>query len=738
MAIHAARIGRNLSQVIENASASYARMFLASCKKPDESLLEPPNAPTDAANGNESAVLKEFLSEQDQEVVAELDRICASVLELAQGKGATSLETVAGEKLYNVEYERFINAPDALCRSIHAHCEFPAVFRDAESFYAARRYREHRKLYAAFEIDDESVLKIGEFEPDTAKLCQKLEEVLELRAKATVSVLQLPATPDYPPSLLVAFRHPGALSSILDHRADGDLNTYYYRPSREAVLIYTPGHKKIEVCADSFDVRALVADTFAEVVLAQDLSAKPLTRRDFNLERFRKSFDLDHPDLDAAEITSAVVVEAEMPLGHWGRRLNLKVTKDEDIEEAANDYLRSAKTLVRKFGFTKIVIAVEFVRRVDARKATLRLQVSGGNTSNVQAQQDPFLRDLGFQLLAHWGLMSKVRSITEREVAEWFQMLLSLYDLPGDEVSAQFFEAAGVDPWTLFETGFLEKKPRQVLVLIEDEDGNSSEGELSTGPESGSLRLQEGFGESERVIDGGAALMFKIERRWLGEKILKTLGGALGAQDLQIEEDNLASLGYIDLQGQKVPFYLARGLGDTKVVDKLDIALRQRHKSGVGVVLALSEEAPHYLGPNVVVNIRNLMHSDATGIEVSEQELRRQFDNGRTLVASAQVAQVLRKSTYTGSLILPGRDPLALTTAKQIAIFERLVTAARDGSGELLTKELMAGMDSDNPKQLFTKKKWQEVYGTYLRHGSSNRFWRLATGVRDLLSEVPG
>lgn len=722
--------------MFENAPYDFLREFLASCKTPDGDLLNPPEMETIAATSTPKEILREFLDRQDQDVLGELDRLSGSVLELSEGKGITSLETVACKKLFNVDYDLFTEAPDALCRSIWIHCRFPEVFQDAESFYAARRYRDHRKLYAAYEVDQDDLVELGELTTDTTALCRKLEDLLDLRAKATASVLELPKTPAHPPSLMVALRHPGTLSSIRDHREDGNLKTYYYRPSHEAVLIYTPEQKKIEVCAESFSVRQQVADVFAEVVLKQDLSAKPLTKRDFNLERFRSSFDLDLPDLDEVEITSATVVEAEMPLGNWARRLNLKVTRDENIDDAMTDYVRDSSQLVRKFGFSKIAIAVGFVRRSDGKNATLRLQVSGGNTSNVQSQSDPFLRDLGLQLLRHWGLMDELRPLTDTEKARWFQFLLSLYDLPGDEVSGTFFSAAGVDPGRLMQSGFLTRKSRQVLVLIDDDDDGTVESELETGPVKGTLKVQGGFGEERGNVADANAISFDIDRRWLAEEILELLGGALRAAVIEIETNHLASLGAIELRNGSVPVYLARELGNVKVVDDLDVALRQKHKLGPGIVLAPSENAPRYLGPNVVVRLSSILSPDEDVVEIDKCELRRQFDAGRSLIASAQVAQVIRHGAHAGTLFIPGADPLSLTSAYQLRFFERLVTAAADGSGEVLTKVLMDGTGSDHPKNLFSAKMRDIVTGRYICHGSSNRYWRLRSGVRDLITDM--
>lgn len=720
------KFGRNLKQLFDDAPTEYVRQLLSSCEAAEGTLLEPPPADMTTGEADQKEVLRHFLERQDGDLLSQLDGLSAGIIELSENKGVTSLETVAGQRLSNDDYEEYSDAPDALCRSIWMHSRFPAGFRDAESFYAVRRYRDHRKLYAAYEVNDEQVFEIGELPLEPDAMCRRLERALDLRARTIASILELPKTDAHPPSVMVALRHPGALSSIKDHRETGELKTYYYRPSREVVLIYTPEHKRIEVCAENFEIRGKVADIFAEVVLNQDLSAKPLTKRDFNLERFRSSFDLDIPDFDDAEILSASVVEAEMPLGHYGRRLNVKVTKDEDIDEVMQSYLQASDRLVRRFGFSKIAVAVEFVARSTGRKATLRLQISGGNTSNVQSLKDPFLRDLGFRLLSHWGLMDHLRPLTESEEARWFEFLLSLYDHPGDEVSGVFFTGAGVDPKRLLDGGYLSRKPRQVLVLVEDDTG-PMEGEFTTGATRDEVNEVGGFGEERGVVGDVAALKYQIDRQYLGEVIIKRLGSLFRSSTLEIEDDFLASLGQISLDGQKVPLYLVRRLGDTKVLDRLDVALRRRHLASLGVVLSASEHAPDYLGPNVVVNLRSVVAEVDGELQLDLAAVQRLYGAKRSLIGAAQIAQVIRHSPHAGVLILPRAKPLNLTSANQILIFERLVRAATDGSGEMLTKALMEGMGSDNPKQVFTPARWKVVHDRYLCHGSSNRYWRLAT-----------
>ena len=718
--------GPDLTKVINHTPSSVLRAFLSGHASTDGHLIRPPSPLENVSPDEDKKLLSAFLADLDKDLLSELDNICVSLLAMSEDKGQSSLETVASKRLFNTDFDKFEEQPDALCRSIWTQVQFPDVFQDAESFYAARRYREHKKMYTAFEVDQSKEVPLSADLVAVDNLCSMLDQSLQLKAKSSASVIDLPKTADYPPSVMVALRHPGALSSIKDHREDGGWRTYYYRPSNEAVLIYTPGLKRIEVCAESFGVRSAVSNLFAEVVLKQNLSEKPLTRCNFNLERFRQSFDLDLPDFDDVEIGSAVVVEAEMPLGDWARRLNLKVTKEDNIEEVLSRYLFGANKLIRKFGFSKVAIAVGYVRRSDGKSGTFRIVISGGNSSNVQSQNDPFLRDLGYRLLTTWGLLDELRVITDSETAQWFQFLLSLYDLPGDEVSGAFLETAGVNPQNLLDLRLIERKSRQVLVLIDDEENDDVlEGELSAGPVKGTLRTEGAFGEELGASAEAPALIYRINQSWLGEMVLKGVSNAITVRNIEIIDNNLALVGKLSTTHETIPVYIAKNLGDPKVINSLDVTLRQRGKNGNGIVLAVSENPPRYLGPNVVIPLKNYLSTDVSEVKLDLEAIQTAFDAGRTLVSCAQSAQVIQHANQTATLILPGSEPLHLDGANQIAVFQRLVDATANGNLEVRSTVLTDGMGSTSPRQLFNKARWTAIEGVYISQGSSNRFWRL-------------
>lgn len=420
----------------------------------------------------------------------------------------------------------------------------------------------------------------------------------------------------------------------------------------------------------------------------------------------------------------AAVVEAEVRLGSWGRRLNIKVTIKDKMEEVVQKYVSNSANLIRSFGFTKIAIAIGYTRRSDGKEGTFRVSISDGSSSDVQSMRDPFLRDLGFRLLEHWGITQNLRTLTDQERAQWFGFLLSLYDLPGDTVAGAFFSSAGVDPARLVSARLIARKGRQVIGLAEDDD-EIVEVEQQAGPEPGTVRQTGSFGEADGLRLDTNAIEYGIDRAWLAETILKAIAGSLGIRNIETINEFVVSLGPMALGERKVPLYLARRLADLKARESVETALRSRHTAGPGLVLAVSDEPPQFLGPNVVIALRDLLLNDGSLGDLDREEMARRFEANRTLATSAQVAQVVRHTPRSATLIIPGLEPLTLDGAGQIQLFESLVEAATDGTGQRLTKVLMDGMGSDNPRQLFSSGAWAKAHPTYIRHGSSNRYWRL-------------
>lgn len=646
---------------------------------------------------------------------------------LASGKGVTSLATIVAQKLDHERAETFEDQPDPLCKSIWAFLNARETFEDAESFHSARQYRDHRRLYDAFEVDLETTVTLVAASVDEIALSIRIKQILELKPaiSCTVRALDLPKTDAHPASIMLIVRHGGPLSSVYNHRDDGRRAAIYYRPPNEATLIYTPSLRQIEVCADSPLVRQQVSDTFAEVALNHDISQKPLTWKRYNLTRFRSSLALGRPAIEGYDISSARVLEAEVRLGHWRRKLLLKVTIDDDIEAVADQYLGARNVFRRAEGFSRIGIAVVYSRAGDATERTLNITISGTKSCNLQSHKDPEERSLGFRLLQEWGILSAFRQIDPTDLRAMFAKLIKLHDRVEDEVTGQYLRELGLDAQLLIEGGLLERRDRQDVVLIEDGDING-EGAVKPSEKPGMVRTIGPFGEEAGDVPAGDLDKYSLNADWLHETILRLLKPLLTRRvSQQILDPDLTLLGAMEIGGAEVPLFFARRLNDLKTVERLDLAMRARNQAGVGIVLSASEDRPSHLGPNVVVPLLSNIAPAEEEFAVARDGLELTYRSNFALARGGATPQVLRSGPQSAVLHVPGKAPLNLTGAEQSKIFERLVTACKAGSPDVPVKQLMDGFGSRNPQQAFRSKTWESILNVYIAKGEKRGYWRL-------------
>jgi hypothetical protein len=400
----------------------------------------------------------EALDQFDKDDLTPAEQRCGRVRNLAEGKGIASLDTIAKKRLSNEEYVEYGNQLDPLCRSIWTFLNVRQAFEDAESFYFARQYRDHGKMYDAFEVELDKAASLDAASVDEAALATRISEVLELKTKCTVSAMDLPATDAHPASVMLIVRHGGPLSSVHDLRDDGRRGTIYFRPPNEATLIYTPAKRQIEICADSPAVRQQVSGAFAEVALNHDVSQKPLTWKRYDLGRFRSSLTLPVPRIAGFEIYQVKVLEVEVRLGNWKRKLGLKVSIDDDIDTIATKYLGPGNVIKKAAMFSRIGIAVKFNKTGDRKEHTLGINISGSKSCNLQSVKDPDERNLGFSLLSEWGILNTFRQIKNGDLRAMFPQLVQLFDREDDEITGGELLGLGLNPDRLIEGGLLERR----------------------------------------------------------------------------------------------------------------------------------------------------------------------------------------------------------------------------------------------------------------------------------------
>jgi len=717
-------LGPETLGLIEDARIDLLRAVLAVREGDNEPFFALPEGIPDL--NDQDAVdayrqkVTDVLSAFDADELRPAERRSRRIRAFANGKGVTSLTTIVDQQLDDDRAREFKRQPDALCRAIWAFLNARETFEDAESFHFARQFRDYGRLYDAFEVELENTVALDAASIDEVALAAKVTATLELKTACTVKALDLPATDTHPASIMLIVRHGGPLSSVYNHRDDGRRGTIYYRPPNEATLIYTPSMRQIEVCADSPVVRQKVSDSFAEVALNHDISQKPLTWKRYNLTRFRTSLRLEPPEIDGYEFKFARVLEAEVRLGMWRRKLLLKVTVEDDIEEVANRYLGPNNIFRRAEAFSRIGIALAYNRVGDGKERTLNITISGTKSCNLQSNKDPEERSLGFALLQEWGILSTFRQIDLRTI---FPQLVQLHDRIEDEVSGGYLRELGLDPNRLIEGGLLERRDRQDVVLIDDDlDG---EGTIKPSGTKGMVRTFGPFGEDAGERPSSDLEMYAINAQWLHETLLQLMKPLLNKRTSQILDPNLTLLGAMQIGGAEVPIYFGRRLNDLKTVERLDLAMRARSQAGVGIVLAASEEMPSHLGSNVVVPLLSHLSSGDDEFVLVRDGLELAYRNNLSLARGGATPQVIRTEKQSGTLYVPGKEPLHLAGNDQLTIFERLVAAAGKGSPDVQVKALMEGFDSRSPQQAFRKVMWESILDVYISKGAKRGYWRL-------------
>lgn len=721
-------VGPHALAVLEGARIDLARAALAIREgenEPDFQLPEVLHAPeqsddSDALRAKIGELLSEFASDELQPAEHRCRRICT----LAEGKGITSLTTIVEKQFNETQLEEFRRQPDHLCRSIWAFLNERRTFEDAESFHFARQFRDYGKMYDAFEVELGKAAVLDAASIDEAALAARITKVLRLKPSCTVKALDLPPTDAHPASIMLIVRHGGPLSSVYDHRDDGRRGTIYFRPPNEATLIYTPALSQIEVCADSPMVRQEVAGSFAEVSLGHNVSEKPLTWKHYNLSRFRESLRLDAPSISGYAIKFARVIEAEIRLGNWKRKLLLKVAPEDDIEEVAETYLRPNNIFRRADGFSRITIAVAYSRDGDDKEKTLNITISGTKSCNLQSNKDPEERNLGFALLKKWGLLSAFQQIDIDDIQAMFPRLVKLHDGRDDKLNGAQLRELGLDPERLIRGGLLERCGRQDIVMLED-DGFDWEAGVKPSTVKDMVRTIGPFGETGALVPAADMEMYAINRPYLHETILKAIKPLLVKNVMHVIDTDLTLAGSMLIDGVEASVYLARRLDDVTVIGNLDMALRARHGAGVGVVLSASSAGALCLGPNVIVPIlSNLSLADAECI-ISRDGIELAHRSNKSLALGGSTPRVIRTGEQAGTLHVPGKPSLSLAGNEQIKIFERLVDSYNRGSPDTQVKTLMKDLGSDSPQQAFRPRMWASIVNVYLGVGEKRGYWRL-------------
>ena len=412
-----------------------------------------------------------------------------------------------------------------------------------------------------------------------------------------------------------------------------------------------------------------------------------------------------------------------MRLGSWSRRLALRVTIEDDIEDVAKRYLGGSHLLTRIEGFSRLIVALRYSRPGDRKARTLEISF-GDRRSNLQSKSDPDERDLGYRLLQFWGVLNRLRELDHNEVAQLLPHLLELHDSPEDDISGGHLRRIGLDAKRLLDAGMISLRGRQNMILIDDAQNF---GDVEVGPSSkpGELTTTGTFGEDLGTVPLHDMRQFVIKRDWLEETLIAVLKPLIGRSTFQQLDSDLSYLGRWRADGAEIPLYFARRLGQASTLQRLDVALRSRQDAGIGIVLTAGKTPFKHLGPNVVIPLAEGLHQGQLDDDATRRMLERFKVNRWLALGGAEVA-LPKYGSQSAMLYIPGMVPLPVSGHKQIMILDRLVAAHKTCSSDVPTGELVEGTGVRSPSDAWPSATRKTVVGVYIQN-SRRGHWRLKT-----------
>lgn len=647
-----------------------------------------------------------------------LDGEARRIVALSEGKGPKGVE-IAARGIYKFDdadqslQQTFDHQQDDFGRATVLWVRAPDLFDDAERFFYAEHHRNFGRLYEVFDVDCDGSLAFEWNDAKKTAFEEKIRDRLGLSGPCLIQhfPFEQDGSDDEKHTIhMFLIRHAGPTNSVQHTKADLTLQPIPYRPPVEATLLFQADQKQIEVFANEESARPLIASAFAEIGAGSGLSGRPVTLRQYNLARFYRSLSLPQDVAQRLDLIDVRVIEVEARPQNFKRRVQLKVDKDDDIEQAARDTLGDNHIFTRAALISRVVLNLRFTR--DNKEVNLPITLSSPNRCNLGSRRDPEDRERGFAVLEAYGIVRAVAPLDSVQEGGLFHAMLQLYESDSTEVMRTQLVQWGADVELMRAGGFLVPKGRASSVTRLRDDGTDLV--LSVRPAGTRLVANDPDSGVLLEIDPDELERFEIKRGWLMERVIKGLRGAMRMGQAPRQDSPVVKLGTLVVGDEEVPVHLARRLDRLEIVAEVDRSLRGDGQVGYGVVLTATEHAPEFLGANVVVPLSTVSAPSADGVTIDQPRLLQALRDGRQRAQAATVVDLLVSSDIAGketaTLIIPGKVPFPLI-GNQVILVERLLKAHRDGNAVMQAKDLFAGFGTNSPAQMFKDDVWKDYVG---------------------------
>ena len=610
--------------------------------------------------------------------------------------------------------------PGALSRAVWSYSRLHALFVATERAMQVRSFRDHQRIFQAYELQAPHDLELDEFDEST--FADEIASSLSLQYGCRSDAVELPERDGSPRQIMIAISAAGARESQKTFEPDRSVGVLQYRPVSELILVYMPSVGRIELCGRQWSDRKIVADVFARDVLGENLSKRPLTQRNYDLSKFKGNLDLDVPELMEDQIRSVDVTELRIALGSYDRKVTLTVVPGEDIDSLRRDVFGALRSRHAR-GF---VCDVELFLRVvlpERGEKSLRFRLTNHNTSTLQSETDPELRAVGFALLEAWGVVQTARNMDDEEREDLLPILLELFDHPSDEISGPELKQVTTDIERLTATSFLRRRQIVETIVIDDEDLGEIRASVAPDLKRGTADVSLDDTSVDRRVGINEVSRWIVNREYILETIRESLSGLPLSGKARPVSENVHFLGALDTDKGPLSVFLASRLHEDREFARADRDIRAESEERGGVVFTPTHTPTDYLGSHTMLDLRELLPAE-------ELTVRDITDAVRSRGSRAEMGDGVYFKKYSASraeLQIPGPPVWTIVGEKQVLIVERLYQAHAGGEKMVRSQELLDYARASQLGSTFGKEWKDRIRDVYI-HSPSSPFWALKVG----------
>lgn len=617
-------------------------------------------------------------------------------------------------------YDELADMPGPLARATWSFAEKPRLFLATERAIYVRKHRENRRHHQGFELVAPRRLEADSIQD--LLLAEELSLRLQFRDGCNVEAIEIPAGENINREIMITVTTAGARASHRTFEADQTTDYIHFRPASDLILVYRPEAGRIEVCGRQWNDRRLAAETFASTVLGEDLSARPLISRNYDLSIFRGNLNLDVPVALRDRILGAEVTEVRVALGNYDQKITLTVNPGHDIEKLRKSVFGRLGT-ARGRGFVCNVELYLTVPGESRQTKPLRFRIDNHNSSTLQGETDPELRALGFRFLEEIGVVNPTRVPSDQEDRDLLPVLLKLLDHPDAAVSGPELEQMDMDSTVLTDFEYLHRREVVDTLLIDENDLGEIQADVSVDLSKSIGLASIAEGAVDRLYALEEVSSWTINRDYILETVLRCFGTLELSGPDQFLDAKLVDLGQTNVADRKVRVHLAFSLSDEADIDRIDRILRLRVESAEGLVLVPGKEPLRYLGSNAVVSIMDVL--DLESGQVDLQRLASFFLAAERGMRAGAKVRFDKKSDGLAQLILPRKPAWTIKGKKKVLIVERLYRAHISGERIVATDELQRYADVRQIGPTFGAEWATRIKDTYI-YSPERKTWALA------------